>query len=328
MILENLEYVYVRVQGLIWIINGLVESTNVRVGVGNELDRIYNTSSTTLPLIADFKNIESISDHTLDGLMKSISVLTRPIIFINTNTVEATLVPDLPVDIGSHRFYDKSTRSLNISLIGNFSTIDFSDLVSEITKKKVQGIVKSSFSTFGTKKHLASTPILANGIYDANNIISNYDSFYWVCLVLNDLLKDTLSQKNNIKYPIRLLSVSLRSAPFASVLAQLNKIPLKTIDHLGPRHKVFDLDILPNLLDKKKFSYVYIGDFCFGGTEIKIAKTYAQFAQSIFEKAIVIGSLLPSETFKDDFDLHTILDLRELGSEAGAEFKLVETKKI
>ena len=324
MILEDLQYVYIRVQGLIWVTNGLVESTNIRIGVGNEIDRIYNEVSTKIPLIIDFRNIESIADHTLDTLMINIEKNKRPVILINTNSVESSIVPNLPTKITSERFSDKDSRSLNIALNGSFNTKDFSVIVIGMMQKKIQSIVKASFSPFESKKHLASTPILANGIYDANKIIFDRESFFWVCLAMNDILKEVIATRFGA--PIKLLSVSLRSAPFASVLSQFNKIPLETIDHLGPRHKVFDLDILPNLIDKKKFSYIYVGDFCFGGTEIKIAKTYAQFAQSTFESAIVIGTLLPQDTFADDFDLRAVLGLGALGADSGAEFKFIESK--
>lgn len=103
------------------------------------------------------------------------------------------------------------------------------------------------------------------------------------------------------------------------MLGLIHNIKFETIDHFGPKHKVFDLDFLKQ--KEKGINYIYVGDFVFGGTEIKIAKTYTEMKGSKLCHALAIGSLFEKETFSNEFDLVCLTRLKDI-TRGVAEFKL------
>ena len=99
----------------------------------------------------------------------------------------------------------------------------------------------------------------------------------------------------------------------------LNDLDFINIDHIGPIHKVYDSNSLD--LNHRNRNYLYIGDFVFGGTEIKLTKVYASFGGAKLNHALVLGSLFDSSVFSD-FKLHELNTLREISDEA--KFKLFD----
>ena len=74
-------------------------------------------------------------------------------------------------------------------------------------------------------------------------------------------------------------------------------------------------------ITKDKSGNIYIGDFVFGGTEIKLTKAYTSFNGATLNHALVLGSLFNSEVFTD-FKLHELNTLNKISSEA--KFKLFD----
>ena len=120
---------------------------------------------------------------------------------------------------------------------------------------------------------------------------------------------------------IVLVSSSLRGAIFTSILGILNNLEYVNIDHIGPIHKVYDFESL-NIAHQDR-NYFYVGDFVFGGTEIKLTKVYASFIGAKLNHALVLGSLFDSEVFKD-FKLHELHTLHKIREEA--DYKLFDKK--
>jgi hypothetical protein len=141
-----------------------------------------------------------------------------------------------------------------------------------------------------------------------------------MCLFLADALDNYIKkeiedkEKNPNAPEIKLLAVSLRGSPFASAVSLLINKSYDTIDHLGPRHKLFDFELLDNF--KKGIRYIYVGDFIVGGTEVKIAKAYAELLGCELNFAIVLSSLLDPDVFKDSFNLITLTRIKEIVPDA------------
>ncbi|MNL43899.1 hypothetical protein D3C87_1664380 [compost metagenome] len=168
---------------------------------------------------------------------------------------------------------------------------------------------------------MSSTPLKATGVFDASKIINNHASFYWTCLELADLLKSLINdRKITFKKEVRILAVNMKASPFASVVSLLLDIPLVTIDHSGPKHKIYDIDILDDLQNLRNYTYVYLGDFCIGGTEIKIAQTYARISNSELNTAIVIGAYFNNDHFNPSFQLFSLVNIN--GLHPNAQFSI------
>ena len=320
--LSNSKWTYASVYGLVWISSGLKLPTNLEENASDNLIKIYNEINTDQPLIIDFRNIIDAVDRALDELFKAFQTGTREVILVNYENIAGL------IDSRTVEHYHKESKSICLDggacfKILNPLSLDGNEVLESIETlraEKIKSYVQNSFSEFENPKYLSSTPIKASGVYDASKIISNHTAFYWICLELSQKLTDLLNSGNlELKKEPRLLSVNLKSCPFASVVSLLNNIPLVTIDHLGPKHKVHDLDILDGLENHKQYSYIYIGDFCVGGTEIKIAKTYAGISNSDLNTAMVIGSYFDSQVFEQSFDLHALVSIENLHPKAKFE---------
>ena len=191
--------------------------------------------------------------------------------------------------------------------------------------RKNKEIVSSSFSYNDVSNHkhleqLPSTAILATGEFDAGKIISKPDNFFWLAFSLSDLVEDFVKEIN-IKYHdefvCRLISVSLRGSPFAAAISLLTSPEIKydTVDHLGPKHKLFDIEFFDKLKlsTKEKVRYIYFGDFIIGGTELKIAQTYSQIYGYELKHAVVIGSYFNETRYLPGVEVKSLVKLNKLG---------------
>lgn len=317
--LSNNEWTYTSVDGLVWLNSGLKLPTNLEERACQALVKIYKEVNVEMPLIIDFRNIKDVADRAMDNMFRVFFDSSREIVLINFDSIS------VQIDKVIHQVFTKPTKSFILKndqhcKLLNQSTVkeeDYSTHVNELRALKVRHFVKQCFIPFDEPKYLSSTPIKASGVFDASLIVSTPTPFYWICLELSELLKTLLKTRQiKLSKELRLLSVNLKSSPFASVVSLLNNIPLVTIDHMGPKHKVYDLDILDGLKNLKQYNFIYVGDFCIGGTEIKIAKTYAGISNSELNTAIVVGSLFEGEIFKGSFDLFSLTNLNGLHSAA------------
>jgi hypothetical protein len=303
----------VRLKGLIWKYNGLVKPNKLEKNAADELTKIYKETDTNKALIIDCKGILSIVDHTLGGLFQEINSLKRTTVFINFNSIEQEIA-NRKKEFCNDCKKDEGEDNLYCTLYyGDGKFLYDSSVADEIKANlltKVENCTKKSFIKFESKtlKYLKSTPILTNGEFNASEIISNPESFYWTCLILADKVDHIIQEHKigSLNGKIRLLSVSLRSSPFANIIGLLLGYYLETIDHFGPINKFFELDNL----DNSGVEYIYIGDFTFGGTEIKISKNYAGWNNAKLEHAVVIGSLFDPEIYSSEIILHRIVSLK------------------
>lgn len=317
------DFVFVYLRGIIWSTSGLSQPSNLDKLTCEQLRIIYESIDTTKLLVIDCKGVNSITDHALDVLFKSISQHQREIAFINYQQIEERLASakkefceGFNVTNCDHHF---SIYKMNLKK--EFTTDDSAVLAKQIIQN-IQNFISQSFQKFSNPnfKRLSSTPILASGEYDASILISNPASFYWITITLLEKVESIIQEYQIGKQnsPAKLLSVSLRGAPFASAIGLLGGFQVECIDHLGPINPYVKFD--DNEVSKSE--YVYIGDFVFGGTEIKVSKNYVHLKESILNHAVSVGSLFPTETFKD-FDLHSLVILSDIDKQA--QYKLFES---
>ncbi len=314
---DTTSYVCTRAQALIWIANGVSVFEVFEKNASTLLSEIIKKTPSQKPIVANFTGIINIDEHALDDVFDALSGNLKQLIIING------------IDLTDRIIALKKSKLININvdaenkilIIGNSKSINISLLKSErdtYIKNFISSTLNSTFNKFEDYKRLCSTPFLANGEFNSKKIISEPINFLWITLHLSDLLKKLIQEEklNNIK----LISASLRGAPFASMLGLINGIECETIDHVGPIHKVFDGNITTR--PEKNINYIYVGDFIFGGTEIKIAKTYLTINNCKLNNAIVIGSLFDKSIFSQDFNLYYLENLRTISRDS--DFKIFE----
>lgn len=321
------DFVYTRLQGLIWAGDGLSYNSKLNSGGCQILIEIIKTVHPELPLIVNCKRIKNF-DESIYRIIKEKN-LNRKIIFTH-------------VDEGFHLqfatelenvFNGLAQQNKTKHIISNnhskysYTTDQYDELCKNVDifiDKKNKSIVESCFDYYNPNNHtqleqLPSTAIFSTGEFDAAKIISNPGNFLWLTLSFSDLVEDFSSalyetyHDNTIN---RLISVSLRGSPFAAAISLLSNPEIKfdTVDHLGPKHKLFDLDFFEKLKTtvKEKIRYIYIGDFIIGGTEIKIAQTYAQIYGFELKHAVVLGSFFDLDRFSPNFSIKSLVNIKDL----------------
>lgn len=299
------KYVFTRMQNIIWATRGLGLSYLLESDAGNLLGSIVEKVENEKSLVVNFTRITEIDDHALDGFFDSLIKSKRQVIIIDGNHL-FNRIDQLRKGKGTVSIEATS----DIIRLGNDKKIKPNEI--ESNRKKVvetfkKDAVISCIEKF-PKRRLSSTPLVADGEYNSNRLISNIKQFMWLSSLLADELDKIISDEK-IENP-KLLSVSLRGAPFAASIGLLLSLPFETIDHFGPKHKVFDNDFLNRI--EKGSNYIFVGDFCIGGTEIKTAKMYTNLKGSFLNHAIVIGNQIDPKYFKDYFKLYSLVDLNKL----------------
>jgi hypothetical protein len=314
------DFIYIRLTAIIWINNGLVNVNNLPKASADYLTRVYDTIEINKPIIIDCKNVSNVIDHSWDLLFKSIAKNKRNIFFINSTGIEQkiALAYNEFCKTGKYQIFD---HSVSITFSDTFEVTELVLLsISQKLQESSENYVLSTFCKHekGQYRLLSSTPFYANGEYTASKLITSRDTFVWLSISFADFLQSEIERHqigNEKGYPLKLLSVTLRSAPFASALSLLLNYPLQTIEFLGPQR---------NYLGSKsqnyndKYEYIYIGDFSFAGTEIRITQMYAYMNGCKLKHAFVLGSLFLKDRFSDFF-LHSLTDLTK---NKNADYKL------
>jgi uncharacterized protein YfkK (UPF0435 family) len=314
------DFVYTRLQGLIWAKSGLLSPHSFQQSAEESLTEIYENVSDHKPLVVSCRGIKEIAGNkALDVLFSRCLEKKRKIIFAHLENVSLrnTIYEIMGRNkITNHNDTQSELCICNDRVIPENLEVDIASLELDV----VRNAVKDCYKVFsGGKKELVSTSILASGEFDATKIISNPKQFLWTSLLMADELEKLKAEihkrneenKTSDYSELKLISVSLRSSPFVSSVGLLTNTGYDTIDHLGPKHKLFDIEILENI--KKNVLYIFIGDFVAGGTEIKVAQTYINLLDCKLKYAVAIGSLLKAEAFKEHFTLKPLIYLKQVG---------------
>jgi hypothetical protein len=314
---------YIKLIGLVWTNSGLLPTNNLHIDAGEVLNEIYLLTSRHKPLIIDCDGITAVIDHAWDTFFKSVGKVNKQIIFINHKRLIQKIQASKK-EFCDHLKKDEGQYDDYFTIYDGDSFIKYSkDHIDEIQLEiqcKIKNYIFNSFEEFHDKQYhyLHSTPFLSTGVYNALNIIGDPEQFYWTTIALMHKIEMIVQEyklgKNHKNKPLRLLSVSLRSSPFALILSMLLDLDVDIIDHFAPINKIYEHNILP----KTGFEYIFIGDFCIGGTEIKITKQFSFWNQSILEHAVVIGSLFHTNSNEvySQFKVHSIISLENLNPKA------------
>lgn len=307
--IEKVVYNYVRLQALVWCSNGLSDPFVTDFKTGEALKSILENNDNKILLI-NCCYIQRIDDHSLDSFFESLKENKSSVILFNCEAISR----DFSNYISNFGVKEKSEINEEIVKIGstpecNLSLEELNTLSTKIEKEYAVTVVKSTIrENKEINRRLDSTPLYYNGVYDSSVILNDYKKFIWISILMADVARtyrdELLKTTNNIK----IISVSLRGSPFASSVALIIGLNFTSIDHLGPKQKLFDIDFLES--PQKWVSYIYVGDFTIGGTEIRIARAYAQVSQSTLNHGIVIGSLLSASDYSA-FNLKSLLVLNE-----------------
>lgn len=315
---ETTKTLFTRAQALVWVANGLSELNLFEKSSGKLLSEIIDKCPEQKSLLVNFKGIIRFDDHCLDDVYDSLLGNKKQLIILNG----AQLFDQLNKLKKGKEVNVNNDATNKIIILGNSRVINISDLLKErqtFVDDYISITLKSTFSKFGCFKRLCSTPFLANGEFDSKKIIESPLDFMWMSLYLSDKLSAVIESEKLTD--VVLVSASLRGATFTSILGILNDLDYINLDHVGPIHKVYDFNQLES--SHRNRNYVYIGDFVFGGTEIKLTKVYASFYGAKLNHALVLGSLFDSDVFSD-FKLHELNTLRRISDDA--DFKLFEEK--
>ncbi len=323
LIITESNFVYIRLKALIWEKNGLISHATLTFSAIESLREIFENSEIRKPLIVSCKGVVDCGDRGLENFFSEVVKRSqRPIVFIHTNSLIDPLIDTLG-RIGSNApNYENIPKKniLKVNCDGNSIQINLQTLnsdIQDVEQRFITDTIKACYKRNDTGQiRLLSTVVMAGGEFDAGKIISEPHLFIWMCLFLAEKLdlyiKNEIEEKEkNPNAPeIKLLAVSLRGCPFAGAVSLLINKSYDTIDHLGPKHKLFDIELLNNF--KKGVRYIYMGDFIVGGTEVKIAKAYAELLGCELNHAIVLSSLLEPEVFKDNFILISLTKIKDV----------------
>lgn len=321
------DFEYVRLQYLIWRFNGLQSPNKLQAKAGVELANIIDNGN-EMPLIINCSNVSSIANYSLEETILRINNTNRVIYFLYSIGIGEELRNLLPcfhtISINSYykTYFDgENKKSLMKDCIITSKTDNVIDICKKSTDDEIKRIIKILSNCFKNEVNLfrlKSTPILTNGVFNARRIILKPNSFMQTCLLLNEKVSFVLN--NSMPKNSRILSVSLRASAFAGVIGQLNKMYVEIVDHMGPKYKMLENSKLS--FDEQGFEYIFIGDFLIGGTEMKIANTYAHFKSSIIKDAVFLASLFNPIDYSSDINISTLINERLTVINNEVEYKL------
>lgn len=305
---ETTNALVTRAQALVWVANGLSYLNLFENSSGKLFSEIIDNCPQHKTLLINFKGIVRFDDHCLDEVFNSLVGNNKQVVIVNGEHLYSDLIKlrkEKQVNIS----HDSIKKTI---ILGSTRNVDIDKILGEredIVDSYIKDILKSTFTEFDDFKRLCSTPFLAKGEFDSKIIIESPYVFMWISFYLSDKLSKIIeTEKLN---EIVLVTASLRGAVFSSILGILNDLDYLNIDHIGPIHKVYDINSLEEKHRNK--NYIFIGDFVFGGTEIKLTKAYSSFWGAKLNHALVLGSLFDPSVFTD-FKLYELSILNKISS--------------
>lgn len=335
--LTHKDFVYTRLKLLVWAANGAILPTTLQAAAGKALTHIVLEEQCDKPLVINCREVVEIEDHALETTKDALNRTRRPLVLMHAEQFDPTSIrrelgdPHVTHHIGETEVIvygeEFTERAVVTQLVREASILE---------KSYVKKIVKQCFRRFssGKKERMSSTPLLTSGVFDARPIISNPNKFAWVSILMAERLQHYLNsilwqpnagEDNKARTRgIRLLAVSLRGSPFAAAVGLLTSTQntIEIVDHMGPKYRILeDPSFMPSVVNE---DYVYIGDFVVGGTELRIAQTYARSRGSSLQHAVVVGCMLDSTEYGFGIEISCLVDLK--GCCSGDTFPLFENQ--
>lgn len=289
-ILSSSGIYYTRMQAYMLSAGALQRPQAVACDTGALLAKTLEALPPNTIFVIDCRHISFIDHHALEPLSRVLSYKKSSLLMIDTASISSSIADAIK---SPHRS-DIEMSKYRVTFCGQNSPPDPSAIeamLSDFKKSETAQVfnaVKSSIVTFSPRR-LASTPLITTVAYDARKILSSPTHFIWTALLLADELRSILSDLRSVKSPV-LMAVSLRASPFAVVASALNSTPCEIIDHMGPTPRI--LEEQPVIGSCPQAEAIYLGDFCIGGTEIRIAQTYALLRGRVMRRALLIGCVV------------------------------------
>jgi len=317
-LLEHVDFAYLRLQALTWSANRAYLPSCIQANAGKALAALLDEAVTDRRCIVNAAGISSVEDHALEAVRAALKGRRTEVIFLNARGIEHDLRTALgepavimPHDGGVY-VYGRDHRDHQASVKGwieKAASLEMDELTSRVA---------DCFVKHPEPKRMASTPVLATGVFDARSLIKERGSFVSASLLLADALSRWIEEGKPGAF--RLLAVSLRSSPLAAALSLLcvSDEGVEIADHFGPKHKILEeYSLRP---ESFRGEYVFVGDFIIGGTEMKIASAYARSKGSRLTHALAVGSLLNAKDYGVPFNISSLVNLQRACPEASFTF--------
>ena len=182
---------------------------------------------------------------------------------------------------------------------------------------------------------LRSTPLKANGYFDANLLLGNPVVFPWLACLLADRLRaliepppsrggdstsDGAAPDDGDEPTYRLLACTRNGAVLASAVRGLlpPSLLVDVVDRFGPVPRTIEAyDGDASIVDGPgaREAYIYVGDFVIAGTELRMAEAHAYYRKRQLAAGLVIGSVIGADPTQFEFgrvQVHSLFALREL----------------
>ncbi len=312
------KFVYLRLKALIWLYYGLAFPANLRSSAGQALAAFWSAIPEKKILIVNCQGISAIDQHAVEQIRKKIEAEPkRRILFFSDNP---TFLGDLDDALGAPTGTINLPNQVKGYTYGSESLTptEIKRLIAEAQTQErlaTERIVAECFEPHRNGKlvRLHSTPIRASGIFNARALITNRRHFCAIALQLSERL-EALLQKFQPRNPC-VMAVSLRGSPIAAAASFLAspRVDVEIVDHMGPKQALLEHYSFGEA--RSGIDYIYVGDFLIGGTEVKVASSYACAHGSQLTHALVIGSLLEPRAYSAPTHIEALVRLDDCKSD-------------
>lgn len=322
LVLHHTDFVYTRMKAVSWTANETFFPTMLQANAGQVLFDIYQNVDPSKPLVVNCQGMAGMDDHAVACIAPALRRQKRTLVFINAESLEPLL--------------RQSLETLSVHPVGGDVVCAYGDpspsqpelrqmvtVAARLEFQRLNALVKNSYRPFDDgPQRLTSTPLLASGVFNARSLISDPISFVWTSLLMAEKVDELIQQDEPVK--VRLLAVSLRASPLAAAVNLLarNELPLEIIDHMGPKHKILEEHSLKGI--SHGINYVFVADFIIGGTELKIAESYAYRNGCTVSHAVAIGTALAPSDYSSRVRVLPLVDLRQCHPDAKFGFGQIE----
>lgn len=342
--IETSEVVYARLQALVWPWSRTPPyDTVIPTSVDGLAQLAIHCGTIHKPLVLNCRRITRVMSHALKPLVEVLQA--NPDVVVAFYDVDGASIPRDTADEG---FELSSTvaKEFDIQLSGITAIKEWGDIPSlsifgsrashyaptirkfvtetdqgrKVEDSEIRNAFVRCYQRFPKPARLTSTPLLAGGMFRATRIIREPAQLSWTVLRLADQLEQILDGKHGPppQGETRLLACSRNGAALAFCLPplahHLGIEGVDIVDRLGPAH-CFVEDYAPFEYEpiNSEVSYIYIGDFVVGGTELRAASAHAQERRRHLTHALCLGSVLPAHCYSTDYTLVSLVELQSLG---------------
>jgi hypothetical protein len=304
-----------------WRCNGIHDAKTVTSRTGDLLRAIVDALTTGTPLFINCDMVTHIVDDALFPVETALQKRKIVMVFYNASQALAAKLGQNNLEVAWKQTDDRHTvvwSQTRYPLNKPAATIT---RIAKAEEKFVIDHIKKCFRPHTPPFRLDSTPLIANGTFDAGRIIQAPPLFARTITYLSTkFLTWADLAKLPIVYDLKLIAVSMRASPFALALQSLTEVgsSVEVVEHFGPLARF--LNPVDNNLAGRARAYVYIGDFLVGGTELKLAEFYCRSNGANLCAACVLGSALPPSDYKRDFPILALTNLRKLQPKFKAGF--------